>query len=70
MAGLFLLKSKGGYDGYGNKTVNNYTEAIKAFEKLGGLDGHDIFAAAFVDFTHELAVQAAAKTRPVQWFIS
>ena len=56
----FLLKSsKGGYDGYGNKTVSNYTNAIKAFEKLGGLDGHDILAEAFVDFTHELAVQVA-----------
>ena len=56
----FLLKSsKGGYDGYGNKTVNNYTETIKAFEKLGGLDGHEILAEAFVDFTHELAVQVA-----------
>ena len=33
----FLLKSsKGGYDGYGNKTVSNFTDAIKAFEKLGG----------------------------------
>lgn len=56
----YLLKSsKGGYDGYGNETVRNHTEAIKAFEKLGGLEGHDILAEAFVDFTHELAVQVA-----------
>lgn len=56
----FLVKSsKGGYDGYGNKTVHSLEEAVKAFEKLGGLDGHDILAEAFVDFTHELAVQVA-----------
>ncbi len=56
----FLLKSsKGGYDGYGNKTVHNLTEAAKAFEALGGHEGHDIIAEAFVDFTHELAVQVA-----------
>ncbi len=56
----FLLKSsKGGYDGYGNEAVANLTEAAKAFEKLGGHEGHDILAEAFVDFTHELAVQVA-----------
>lgn len=56
----YLLKSsKGGYDGYGNKTVRNHTEAVKAFEALGGAEGHDILAEAFVDFTHELAVQVA-----------
>ena len=56
----FLLKSsKGGYDGYGNKTVNDLTEAVQGFEQLGGIDGHDILAEAFVDFTHELAVQVA-----------
>lgn len=56
----FLLKSsKGGYDGYGNKTVHTLSEAAKAFEALGGHEGHDIIAEAFVDFTHELAVQVA-----------
>lgn len=56
----FLLKSsKGGYDGYGNETVQNIAEAEQAFEKLGGNAGHDIIAEAFVDFTHELAVQVA-----------
>ena len=56
----FLLKSsKGGYDGYGNKTVENIEEAIEAFANLGGEKGHDILAEAFVDFTHELAVQVA-----------
>lgn len=55
----FILKSsKGGYDGYGNRTVKNINEARKAFDELGGNDGHDILAEAFVDFTHELAVQA------------
>lgn len=56
----YLLKSsKGGYDGYGNETVTSPEEAQEAFENLGGTKGHDIVAEAFVDFTHELAVQVA-----------
>jgi 5-(carboxyamino)imidazole ribonucleotide synthase len=56
----FLLKSsKGGYDGYGNETVRDEKGAAEAFEKLGGNAGHDIIAEAFVDYTHELAVQVA-----------
>jgi 5-(carboxyamino)imidazole ribonucleotide synthase len=56
----YLLKSsKGGYDGYGNETVKNLEDAKTAFENLGGSKGHDILAEAFVDFTHELAVQVA-----------
>lgn len=56
----YLLKSsKGGYDGYGNETVRSPDEAREAFENLGGTEGHDIVAEAFVDFTHELAVQVA-----------
>jgi 5-(carboxyamino)imidazole ribonucleotide synthase len=56
----YLLKSsKGGYDGYGNETVSSLEEAKEAFENLGGAKGHDIVAEAFVDFTHELAVQVA-----------
>ncbi|HET8864573.1 MAG TPA: 5-(carboxyamino)imidazole ribonucleotide synthase [Gracilimonas sp.] len=56
----FLLKSsKGGYDGYGNETVKDVKSAAEAFEKLGGNDGRDIVAEAFVDFTNELAVQVA-----------
>ena len=56
----YLLKSsKGGYDGYGNETVRNEKDAEEAYEKLGGTAGHDIIAEAFVDFTHELAVQVA-----------
>jgi len=56
----YLLKSsKGGYDGYGNETVSNIDEAESAFRNLGGEKGHDIVAEAFVDFTHELAVQVA-----------
>lgn len=56
----YLLKSsKGGYDGYGNATVKNIEESLKAFDHLGGNAGHDILAEAFVDFTHELAVQVA-----------
>ncbi|PWN06384.1 5-(carboxyamino)imidazole ribonucleotide synthase [Rhodohalobacter mucosus] len=56
----YLLKSsKGGYDGYGNKTVKDPEGALKAFSNLGGNEGRDIIAEAFVDFTHELAVQVA-----------
>ncbi len=56
----YLLKSsKGGYDGYGNETVRNFKEAKKAFDKLGGNNSREIIAEAFVDFTHELAVQVA-----------
>lgn len=56
----YLLKSsKGGYDGYGNETVKDLHSAKKAFEKLGGNDGRDIVAEAFVDFTNEIAVQVA-----------
>jgi len=56
----YLLKSsKGGYDGYGNETVENPDEARDAFKSLGGDRGHDIVAEAFISFTHELAVQVA-----------
>ncbi|MBO6587076.1 MAG: 5-(carboxyamino)imidazole ribonucleotide synthase [Gracilimonas sp.] len=56
----YMLKSsKGGYDGYGNETVNNMEEAQEAFSNLGGEEGQDILAEAFVDFTKELAVQVA-----------
>lgn len=56
----YLLKSsKGGYDGYGNKTVKTIDDALKAFDALGGNKGREIIAEAFVDFTHELAVQVA-----------
>lgn len=56
----YMLKSsKGGYDGYGNETVENIEEAKVAFGNLGGKKGHDIIAEAFADFTHELAVQVA-----------
>jgi 5-(carboxyamino)imidazole ribonucleotide synthase len=56
----YLLKSsKGGYDGYGNETVKSLDQAVEAFENLGGYKGRDILAEAFVDFTHELAVQVA-----------
>ncbi|MDZ7658789.1 5-(carboxyamino)imidazole ribonucleotide synthase [Fodinibius sp.] len=54
-----LKSSKGGYDGYGNETVKDIEEAKKAFNELGGHDNRDIVAEAFVDFTHELAVQVA-----------
>lgn len=54
-----LKSSKGGYDGYGNKTVSDSEAAAEAFQQLGGLNGHILIAEAFVTFTHELAVQVA-----------
>ncbi len=60
----FVLKSsKGGYDGYGNATVSDLNEAADMFTKLGGQNGHDILAEAFIDFSHELAVQVAHNGR-------
>lgn len=56
---VMLKSSKGGYDGYGNRTVENPGNAKQAFDDLGGADGRDILAESFVDFTHELAVQVA-----------
>lgn len=56
----FMLKSsKGGYDGYGNETVQDIDEAVMAYENLGGHSDRDVIAEAFVDFTKELAVQVA-----------
>jgi len=57
---IVLKSSKGGYDGYGNKTVKQTADAGQAFKELGGEEGRDIIAEAFVDFTHELAVQVAS----------
>jgi len=54
-----LKSSKGGYDGYGNETVQDIDEAVVAYENLGGNSDRDILAEAFVDFTKELAVQVA-----------
>jgi 5-(carboxyamino)imidazole ribonucleotide synthase len=56
---VMLKSSKGGYDGYGNRTVHRAGESQTAFDELGGSDGRDILAESFVDFTHELAVQVA-----------
>ena len=56
----FVLKSsKGGYDGYGNKTVHSQDEQKTAFASLGGDAGHELIAEAFIPFHKELAVQIA-----------
>lgn len=56
----FVVKSsKGGYDGYGNATVRSADEATQAWAKLGGNDGREVIAEAFVNFRMELAVQVA-----------
>jgi 5-(carboxyamino)imidazole ribonucleotide synthase len=56
---LMLKSSKGGYDGYGNVTVNDSSEARDAFDELGADEGHAILAEAFISFEKELAVQVA-----------
>ena len=56
----FVLKSsKGGYDGYGNKTVYTPGDHSRAFASLGGDAGHELIAEAFIPFHKELAVQIA-----------
>ncbi len=56
---LMLKSSKGGYDGYGNVTVENPDEASQAMKELGAHKGHDIVAESFIEFQKELAVQVA-----------
>jgi len=56
---VMLKSSKGGYDGYGNRTVHHPGEAKEAFDQLGGNSGREILAESYVEFTHELAVQVA-----------
>ncbi len=56
----FVLKSsKGGYDGYGNKTIHSQADHQPAFKALGGDSGHELIAEAFIPFHKELAVQIA-----------
>ncbi len=56
----FVLKSsKGGYDGYGNRTVRGREDMSEAFSSLGGDAGHELIAEAFIPFHKELAVQVA-----------
>lgn len=54
-----LKSSKGGYDGYGNATAPDLGQAMAGFDKLGGNDGQQIIAEAFVPFSMELAVMVA-----------
>lgn len=56
---VVLKSSKGGYDGYGNVTIHNETECDAAFRKLGGHEGRELLAEAFIPFTKELAVMVA-----------
>lgn len=56
---VMLKSSKGGYDGYGNRTVKRFNQAEQAFDELGGNKNQEILAESFVNFTHELAVQVA-----------
>ncbi len=67
----FVLKArKGGYDGYGNRTVQSAANISDAMTQLG-FPNREIYAEAFVDFARELAVMVARnrlgelKTYPV-----
>ncbi len=63
----FILKSsKGGYDGYGNATAKDLGQAMAGYDKLGGNDGQQIIAEAFVPFTMELAVMVARNNTGIQ----
>lgn len=56
----FVLKSsKGGYDGYGNKTIRSPDELEMAFSSLGGHLGRELVAESYIPFKMELAVQIA-----------
>ncbi len=56
----FVLKSsKGGYDGYGNVTVSTKEQFTEAIRSLGGDQGRELIAEAFIAFEKELAVQVA-----------
>lgn len=53
----FLIKSsKGGYDGYGNRTVKTTADVNDAWSFFGGDVGRELLAEAFVSFEKELAV--------------
>jgi 5-(carboxyamino)imidazole ribonucleotide synthase len=53
----FLIKSsKGGYDGYGNRTIKTEQDITDAWAFFGGDVGRELLAEAFVPFEKELAV--------------
>lgn len=54
-----IKSSKGGYDGYGNVTIQMDDEVEDAFCSLGGNRGHEIVAETFIPFERELAVMVA-----------
>lgn len=54
-----MKSSKGGYDGYGNRTVHSLEQAHQAWEALGGAKGYEMIAEQFIPFRMELAVQVA-----------
>lgn len=56
---IILKSSKGGYDGFGNIKCANYSQAQKAFDKLGGNSGKDILIEQMVSFEKEVAITVA-----------
>lgn len=56
----FMLKSsKGGYDGYGNETVNQPEDISEAMNSLQQGESRELIGEGFVRFRKELAVQIA-----------
>lgn len=56
----FMLKSsKGGYDGYGNETVNQPEDIQEAMDSLQQGESRELIGEGFVRFRKELAVQIA-----------
>jgi len=53
---LVLKARRNAYDGKGNATISDKSDAEGAWEKLGGPHGNPLYVEAFCDFTAELAV--------------
>lgn len=62
----FMLKSsKGGYDGYGNVTVQNADDISQAMAQLQKGEQRELIGEGFISFRKELAVQIARSSTQV-----
>jgi 5-(carboxyamino)imidazole ribonucleotide synthase len=53
---LLLKARRNAYDGKGNVTIRDASQAAAAWERLGGNNGNPLYAEEFCDFTTELAI--------------
>ncbi len=53
---LVLKARRNAYDGKGNVTIRDVSQAAAAWERLGGNSGNPLYAEEFCDFTTELAI--------------